>query len=385
MRIHRAFLVVATLFVASALPNLLAQMLANIEASHSAATISLTGSFIPSAFSANGMIAAGRAGGIAAVYNKTDGVTLLGTFPEADSQASDVAGISADGTIVTGYSRSFVDNEAFRWTLSTGLQKLKDITGHGPYGPGLYTGNPNTRTFFTNPGGISRNGQFIVGAGGTANGQEAFIWSISSGFTALGDVAGGNVTSTARDVTDSGSTILGNGYSSVNTLEMLKWNEDRQLSVINTGISQTFRPTTIGEGDTKAVLASSEYIVELDLASGATDIVLDSSRFSDINISETFADGSLNTFVVAQRYFYFRDSDAVFTVSDFLASNSIELDSSWTNIRVTGISDDGKVFGGRLIVNGTTTGFIATVPEPSTYALLAMSAASALWWARRRR
>ena len=37
-------------------------------------------------------------------------------------------------------------------------------------------------------------------------------------------------------------------------------------------------------------------------------------------------------------------------------------------------------------VSGIDIGFrVASVPEPSTYALLAMSAAGALWWARRRR
>jgi hypothetical protein len=36
-------------------------------------------------------------------------------------------------------------------------------------------------------------------------------------------------------------------------------------------------------------------------------------------------------------------------------------------------------------VTMTITGFTAPVPEPSTYALLVMSAAGALWWARRRK
>ena len=343
---------------------ILSPLLLLFATAQSMATISLTGSFIPSAFSANGAIAAGRSGSIAAVYENTNGVTLLGTFPEADSQSSNVSGISADGTVVTGYSRSSTDNEAFRWTSATGLQKLKDLTGRGSY------------TGFTNASGISRNGQFIVGFGGTARGQEAFIWSVSGGFTALGDVAGGSVTSVARDVTNSGNIILGGGFSSVSTLETLKWDQSRQLTVINTGISQSFLSTMIGEGDTKAILASSGYVVELDLVSGATDILLDSSRFSNFNLSETFADGSLNTFVVAQQYFYLRESDEVFTASDFLESKGISVDPSWSNIRVTGISDDGKTIGGRVSVNGVTNGFIATIPEPSTFAFLLLGAFS---------
>ena len=331
---------------------ILSPLLLLFATAQSMATISLTGSFIPSAFSANGAIAAGRSGSIATVYENTNGVTLLGTFPEADSQSSNVSGISADGTVVTGYSRSSTDNEAFRWTSATGLQKLKDLTGRGSY------------TGFTNASGISRNG------------QEAFIWSVSGGFTALGDVAGGNVTSVARDVTNSGNIILGGGFSSVSTLETLKWDQSRQLTVINTGISQSFLSTMIGEGDTKAILASSGYVVELDLVSGATDILLDSSRFSNFNLSETFADSSLNTFVVAQRYFYLRESDEVFTASDFLESKGISVDPSWSNIRVTGISDDGKTIGGRVSVNGVTNGFIATIPEPSTFAFLLLGAFS---------
>jgi hypothetical protein len=63
------------------------------------------------------------------------------------------------------------------------------------------------------------------------------------------------------------------------------------------------------------------------------------------------------------------------SVESYLLSGNVDL-TGWSNLTANGITDDGRYLTGRGIYEGLTQGFVAeVVPEPSTYALLALSAA----------
>jgi hypothetical protein len=84
----------------------------------------------------------------------------------------------------------------------------------------------------------------------------------------------------------------------------------------------------------------------------------------------------------------FLHSGPVFTLSD--STGMVFQDTSLPNLVLAANQLDGRQIRIGYSVDGgsssTQTGAITSlVPEPSTYALLAMTAAGALWWARRRR
>ena len=70
--------------------------------------------------------------------------------------------------------------------------------------PDLPGGNTYTEVF-----GVSANGQFVVGTSDSANGREAFSWSLPDGLTALGSLESETFFSEARDISDDGETVVG--------------------------------------------------------------------------------------------------------------------------------------------------------------------------------
>ena len=89
---------------------------------------------------------------------------VLGVLPGGPLyNASYAYAASADGNVVVGTSSSANGNEAFRWTLtgSPAMQPLGDLDG------GIV---------FSSATAVSADGQVVVGSGTTAAGQEAFIW-----------------------------------------------------------------------------------------------------------------------------------------------------------------------------------------------------------------
>lgn len=86
------------------------------------------------------------------------------------SVASDV---SADGSVVVGYSESSSGTEAFRWTASTGMVGLGDLPG-GAFSSSALAANAD--------------GSVVVGSSDSGFGGEAFRWTQAGGMTGLNPV-----------------------------------------------------------------------------------------------------------------------------------------------------------------------------------------------------
>ena len=94
--------------------------------------------------------------------------------------ASSAAGISADGSVVTGYGFNASGPEAFRWTREGGLVGLGALPGGG----------------LSIPSAISADGTTIVGYSDSASRDKAFRWTRTDGIVDLGDLPGGRVEAT---------------------------------------------------------------------------------------------------------------------------------------------------------------------------------------------
>lgn len=138
------------------------------------------------------------------VYERATGaMTPIGDLP-GGIFASYAYGMSGDGQVVVGVSESAQGQQAFRWTLAGGMQGM----GYLPM--------PATTGRYSQATAISTDGRVIVGSSrsnnATPNGEEAFRWTEETGMVPLGDLAGGSFQSTPFAVTVDGSVIVGRGY-----------------------------------------------------------------------------------------------------------------------------------------------------------------------------
>ena len=125
----------------------------------------------------------------------------LGDLPGGTTEST-ATGVSADGTVVVGFSNSTVATpEAFRWTAAGGLDPLGDL--FGGLGRSLATG-------------VSGNGSTVVGFSiSDVATPEAFVWTAAGGLRGLDLLSGGvaPLFSEALAISADGSTIVGRGSS----------------------------------------------------------------------------------------------------------------------------------------------------------------------------
>jgi probable HAF family extracellular repeat protein len=146
--------------------------------------------------------------------------TGVGDLP-GGSTLSSAAGISADGSVVCGYSNTASGDIAFRWTDpargGVGLQPLGDLPGGATYSQAR---------------GISADGTTIVGDSGGPSGGEAFRWTDPAagglGMQGLGDLPGGGFFSIASGASADGHVVTGHSASALSgtlSAEAFRWTD----------------------------------------------------------------------------------------------------------------------------------------------------------------
>jgi probable HAF family extracellular repeat protein len=177
----------------------------------------------------------------------------LGYLPGGSDTFSTANAVSADGSVVVGVSTSAnSEQEAFRWTPSSGMVALGFLPGGTASAAGFVSGDgvviagsvsfssepPRQAAFrWTEAGGMSdlgvlpgaastsalamsRDGRFVVGQ----SGSEAFRWSEAGGIVGLGHLPGDQM-SAAMAVSDDGAVILGRSFYPDGRIEYFVWTE----------------------------------------------------------------------------------------------------------------------------------------------------------------
>jgi probable HAF family extracellular repeat protein len=166
--------------------------------------------------SANGTVVVGYSNatnGLQAFrWTAETGLVGLGELP-GGAYASFASAVSADGATVVGGSSVAAGDQAFRWTHGTGMIGLGDLPGG---------------SFFSYATGVSGDGKVVAGYSVSAlsgTRSEAFRWTTTNGMSALGDLGGGAFNSRAWGISADGSTIIGESTSanSGNNLEAFRW------------------------------------------------------------------------------------------------------------------------------------------------------------------
>ena len=127
---------------------------------------------------------------------------------------SDARGVSADGSVVVGwsYNASF-EQEAMRWTSATGMVGLGYL--------------PKLEFPGASAADVSDDGSVVVGNSGTDTGTEAVLWTSAGGMMGLGYIPGLEAESRAYGVSADGSVVVGQSQADNNsaTSEAFVWTQ----------------------------------------------------------------------------------------------------------------------------------------------------------------
>lgn len=347
-------------------------------------------------------------------------------------------GVSADGSVVVGYSSSSAGGwEAFRWEGGV-MTGLGDLPGGG---------------FSSQATGVSADGSVVVGTGVAASGwHEGFRWQ-DGVMTGLGSLRTDAPSSKANGVSGDGSVVVGQSDSPVSLLAV-RWQGGRIASLgYVPGFEVAFEAhgvsadgsVIVGEGRfwqggarSSAFRWEGGVLTALggDLTGGMSHSIVDGVHSIAYGVS---ADGSVVVGAAASiprmRSVRWKDGvmmplghpipqldelfgsraiaasadgsvivgDAVFNgreaflwteasgkrslrqvlVDDYGLGASLD---GWQLVSATAISPDGLSFAGwGQGPRGHVEGWVATVPEPETWAMLAAGLGILGWAARRRR
>jgi probable HAF family extracellular repeat protein len=302
-------------------------------------------------------------------------------------------GISGDGSVVTGSSRSTDPAngfEAFRWTRETGMSGLGFLQGAptsssrgiSAYGKTIYGFSLPAGGFYWTPGngtaslgsivtplGASADGSILVGSvnsfpGSTLGGAtEAFRWTKSTGFAGLGVIPGTQTfSSQATGVSADGSIVVGvstnNPSFDFDRREAYRWTagsgmvglgwlpgaDPKKANSSASGVSAD-GSVVVGSSTTDTVLrpfrwTSTTGMVALDLLQG---YFLNS--VSGVSADGAKIYGSLLNTANQLKGFVWTVADGMKDVVEVLAKAGVEA-AGWQLTNVRGVSADGLVFTG---------------------------------------
>jgi probable HAF family extracellular repeat protein len=312
------------------------------------------------------------------IWTTSGGMVGLGDFPGREL-SSEARAASADGSVVVGSGKpDWPGYEAFRWTQSGGMVGI----GHlGAEDSGAMD--------------VSSDGSVVVGCGISPSGPvEAFRWTESSGMVGLGFLPGGGSYpySIAMGVSADGSVVVGID-DSTGSYEAFRWTEDSGMTALAPGLHHFSQAkgisddglVIVGNYFNKYESFAFRWTAE-DGMVGLGEIPGHTTTYSAAYAAS--ADGSVIVGGNDNNWFGPYSGDESFIWSEIygmrnlqdMLENNCGLDlSGWTLISATGISADGlSIVGIGINPDGYTEAWIATIPEPATLFLLGLGSLAML-------
>ena len=175
-------------------------------------------------------------------WTASTGMVSLGVLPGDTFSAA--YGVSADGNVIVGGSSTSSSSRPFLWTPTSGLQVL----------------GPPDATTSSRAIACSFDGSVVLIDAETANGRRAFIWSAATGFSDLGTVAGFPGTWPTA-MSGDGSTVVGILLSGTDTAFL--WTQSDGIRTLSdvTNTYQSFVTPTGVNGDGSVVVVDNSVVV----------------------------------------------------------------------------------------------------------------------------
>ena len=280
--------------------------------------------------------------------SSTTAVTTLS--PVTAYQSCISTAINADGSVGVGTSiespASFAPTRATRW-VGSAVQNLGILpNGHGSYAHG-----------------VSGDGSVVVGYCLMQDGSQiAYRWSSTGGMVPIGTFNGGNITS-AQDVSQDGSVIVG---ALPSVARAYRWTLEDGVedlgnltpggnSVAN-GVSSDgaviVGRATVPGGQQHAMRWTSALGMQSigTLPNGTTATASDTNADGSVIVGQAFVTGAGN------RAFVWTPGTGMLDLREYLAQRITGLDG-WILSAAGGVSDDGATIVGWGTLNGVVMGF----------------------------
>lgn len=331
----------------------------------------------------------------------------LGDLPGGNYQST-AAGVSADGKVVVGSSESSVGNEAFRWSMATGMKTLSGlpqnsyaasataISDNGNVIAGILAAASGSEAFrWTATGvlivpklpggttapyvtGMSANGTVLVGQASSSNGAQPFRWTAAAGTQGLGDLkTGSSSEGTAWSVSADGSVIVGYVRSDAagDGWEAFTWTSPSGLKGLGDLSGGAFQSAAfgispdatvmvgsgIGSSGTEAVRWPAGALIQ-SIANGASSTAEDASIRGEIIVGGGYPAADPEALIW--------DADGMQTIKQWALARGLNL-GSWALTYASEVSPNGRhIVGTGKNPSGQTEGWLLSVlPDPPTIAL----------------
>lgn len=344
---------------------------------------------------------------------------LTGIGP--NGQASRVFGLSADGSVASGWSNGPNTGHGFVWSPGTGrydfgtepgipwISPGYGISGNGAVvvGSAGVVGSPPIAYRWSGPGtyeslgvtggydrsyavGVSNDGSVIAGRlefGITGNIGQAFRWTEGGGYQLLGVTRPGqHGFSQSTGVSRDGSTVVG-----------ISRGADTQAFIWTTALGMQELPALPGTGarstsafgvnhDGSVVVGQSGFFSTPTVWRNGVPTDLGTipdhggGRAYAVSDSGSVVGGSLNT-LSGMAAFIWTETRGMERLQDYLALYGVTVPAGVSLREVTSVSASGNVIAG-YTSGSTNQGFVAVIPAPAAHVLVAVGLVLA---SRRRR
>jgi hypothetical protein len=190
---------------------------------------------------------------------------------------------------------------------------------------------------------------------------------LSSAGTAQAAIVNINIGPTGFNIGGINGGAPDGGQNQVNDFPIPGYTRNENILTLFDNVAGLF---TGLQGDSGLVFATGGFVTPVKFS--LNDSIGSGSTYSNGDISET-----------AFRYGGTVAPD--WASGSYMGFRTIQGNYGWLEVTWTGSSDQFQIFSGAYESTPNVAILAASVPEPSTYALLLMTGSGALWWARRRR
>ncbi len=308
-----------------------------------------------------------------------DGLIGLGGERVKNSLSNNTAtGISADGTIIVGRHRKNNDTllpQAVRWNMDNSMEVLWD---------------------FGSAYGVSANGAVVIGSLNPNSHQDklAIRWTEAGGIERLDPQRGPWRSCKPTGISDDGSVIIGHGEND-GSFQLFKWTSDEGMVGLGSNAENGLYTDNIISGDGSTIFGSNGQLsYRWTEADGFVD--LGSALGSmGVDIEDCSADGSVVVGGYRPSYDHTDYRSFIWTEQTGFQDLQVVLGSlgfdtsDWSRFSARGISADGTTIVGRGMthqddfLNFYSNGWVATIPEPTSLAMLTLGGLGILRGRRR--